>query len=410
MNLDAFYSRMAAAMRPSPIRLMGTVVAERTDIISFAPGYPTPETFAWDELRTIADRVLTSRDDDLLQYGPTRGYPPLLEALQALHAQRGMTVSRDALIVTTGSQQGLDLVARTLLDPGDVVLVELPSYTGAISAFRNAQASLVGVRQEADGIDLADLDRAHHEARAGGRRVKFLYVVPNFQNPTGLLLSLDKRRALLDWARRAQVLIVEDDPYGALYFDDVASAADTRPIKADDHEGQVIYLASLSKTIAPGFRTAWIAAPPPLATTIEVAKQSTDLCTGNLDQRLVFELLRDDGLARREPALRACYGARRTVMEQALRDELGGHLRWSPPRGGFFLWATLPAPLDAQALLPIALAHGVVFVAGFAFFIDAGGGSCLRLAFSLSTHAQIREGVVRLGAAIREALATSPSS
>jgi 2-aminoadipate transaminase len=404
MTYEAFFSRAAGAMRHSPIRQMGTVAAQRADVISFAPGYPGPDAFAWEAYRAIADRVLASRDPDLLQYGPTRGYAPLLDALQSLHAAREITVTREEIIVTTGSQQGLDLVARTLLDPGDVVLVELPSYTGAIGAFRNAQASLVGIRQEANGIDLVDLDRTFQDLRAQGRRVKFLYVVPNFQNPTGLLLSLEKRRALLAWATREQVLIVEDDPYGALYFEDAARASDTRPLKADDVGGWVIYLSSLSKTLAPGFRTAWIAAPAPIVAKMEVAKQAADLCTGNLDQRIVFEAIRDGVLERGLPDLREYYRAKRVTMEAALRAELGNGLSWPEPRGGFFLWAQLPAPLEAPALLPIALAHGVIFVAGHAFFVDSGAGGerFIRLAFSLPGHSQIREGVRRLGAAIRE--------
>jgi 2-aminoadipate transaminase len=228
-------------------------------------------------------------------------------------------------------------------------------------------------------------------------------VVPNFQNPTGLLLSLDKRRALVAWAEREHVLIVEDDPYGALYFEDAARASDTRALKADDRQGLVIYLSSLSKTLAPGFRTAWVAAPAALAAKMEVAKQAADLCTGNLDQRIVYEAIREGVLDKRLPDLREYYRAKRVVMEQALRAELGGTVTWPAPRGGFFLWAALPTPLDAPRLLPVALAHGVIFVAGHAFFVDsaASGGRFMRLAFSLPSHDQIREGVRRLGAAVR---------
>jgi 2-aminoadipate transaminase len=410
MSYDSFLSRAAAAMQPSPIRQMGAVAAQRADVISFAPGYPGPDAFGWDAYRTIADRLLVSRDRELLQYGPTRGYPPLVEALQALHAARGISAERDQILITTGSQQGLDLVSRTLVDPGDVVLVELPSYTGAILAFRNAQASLVGIRQEADGIDLVDLDRTLHELRSQGRRVKYLYVVPNFQNPTGLLLSLAKRRALLAWAARERVLIVEDDPYGALYFDDAARAADTRPIKADDRDGWVIYLSSFSKTLAPAFRTAWVVAAPQLALRMEMAKQAMDLCTSNFDQRLVLEAIRDGVLESRLPELREYYRVKRSVMEEALRAELGDAVRWPAPRGGFFLWAALAPPLDAPTVLPFALTQGVTFVAGHAFFVDHGGGPFMRLAFSLPTHDQIREGVRRLGAAVREAQASAAAS
>ncbi len=405
MNYESFFSRAAEAMRQSPIRQMGTVAAQRTDVISFAPGYPGPDSFAWDDYRVIADRVLASRDRDLLQYGPTRGYKPLITELTALVAQRDIETRAEDIIVTTGSQQGLDLVARTLLDPGDVVLVELPSYTGALAAFRNAQASLVGVPQDDRGIEPDALEATLRRMRGDGRRVKFVYVVPNFQNPTGLLMSLERRRWLLEWAAREQVLVLEDDPYGALYFEDSARAEDTRPIKADDREGLVIYLSSLSKTLAPGFRTAWVVAPAPIVGKIEIAKQASDLCTGNLDQRIVYEAIHSGLLARRLPDLRRYYGVRRTAMEVALRRALSGLLTWPAPRGGFFLWAGLPEPLRAPDLLNVALGHGVIFVSGHAFFVDGSGLSQIRLAFSLPSPERIEEGVRRLSLAVREAMA-----
>ncbi len=407
MSYDAFLSRAAESMQQSPIRRMGTIAAQRTDLISFAPGYPGPDSFAWDDYRAIADRLFVERDGGLLQYGPTHGLHPLLEAFVDLLANRGIASPLENLLVTTGSQQGLDLVARTLLDPGDVVLLELPSYTGAIAAFRNVQATLAGVRQHADGIDTDDLQAVLQRYRREGRKVKFLYIVPNFQNPTGLLLSPAKRQWLLDWSAREEVLIVEDDPYNDLYFEDAATGADTRPIKADDRDGRVIYLSSLSKTLAPAFRTAWVTAPAPYIAKLDVAKQAGDLCSSSLDQRIAFEAIHTGVLARRIPELRRYYQHKRTAMEQALRRELGGVLTWPMPRGGFFLWAALPPHLDSQAVLTRALEHGVIFVVGSAFFVDGSGRQFMRLAFSLPTPAQIDEGVTRLSAAIK-ALAVEP--
>ena len=276
-NIDRFLSRAAGTMQESAIRKMGALGVRVPDLISFAPGFPAPEVFAWDEFRDIAQTVLDGSDASVLQYGPTRGYPPLVAALPTILAERGIQTRPEEIIVTTGSQQALDLCARVFIDPGDVVLVELPTYTGAITAFRNAQARLVGVRQDADGIDLDDLDRTLAVERGAGRRIAFLYVVPNFQNPTGLLISLEKRRRLLEWAARRDVLLIEDDPYGALHFSDAARESDTRPMKAEDAEGRVVYLSSFSKTVAPGFRVAWIAAAEPLVAKIEVAKQAADL-------------------------------------------------------------------------------------------------------------------------------------
>jgi 2-aminoadipate transaminase len=401
MNYDSLFSRAAAAMRMSPIRQMGALAAQQMDLISFAPGYPGPDTFAWDDYRAILDRLLTERSIELLQYGPTHGIEPLREALIALLAERHIVTSPESMMVTTGSQQGLDLIARTMLDPGDVVLLELPSYTGAILAFRNAQASLVGVKQQPDGIDLDDLQQVVRRVRQEGRRIKFLYVVPNFQNPTGALLSLEKRRWLLEWAASEDILIVEDDPYGELYFEDTTQAADTRPIKADDREGRVIYLTSLSKTLAPGFRTAWMAAPAPLVAKMNMAKQASDLCTANFDQHVVFEAIKGGVLSRRLPMLRRYYQEKRTVMETALRRELEGMLTWPAPRGGFFLWASLPAGMDSQSLLTRAMTHGVIFVSGHAFFVDGTGRDCVRLAFSLPTPEKIADGVTRFAAAVR---------
>ena len=399
-NHTQFLSIAAERMRESAIRRMGAVLAAGRDIVSFAPGYPAPETFPWDEFSAIAAELLGSREPGVLQYGPTRGYRPLLDTITSIMEHRGIATRLEDLLVTTGSQQGLDLVARVLVDPGDVILVELPTYVGAISAFRNLQASLVGVLQDADGIDLAALDATWERLRREGRRVKFLYVVPNFQNPTGLLIGLAKRQRLLEWAERRDVLILEDDPYRELYFEDSASEADVRPIKADDTNGRVIYLSSFSKTLAPGFRVAWIAAPPALAAKFEMAKQAGDLLTGSLDQRLIYEACRRGVLDRQLPVLRAHYAHKRDVMEAALRRELGTTVSWPKPTGGFFLWLTLADELDADKMIPRAVEQGVIYVAGEAFYVNGEGHNTLRLSFSAPTPERIDAGVARLAATL----------
>jgi 2-aminoadipate transaminase len=402
IDYDPYFSRGARAMRASAIRRAGDVRGH--DLISLAPGFPDPTLFAWDEFRDIAQTVLSGTDSTALQYGPTRGYRPLLEALcEILHA-RGMTATLDEVIVTTGSQQALDLCGRVFADAGAAILVELPTYTGAITAFGNTGAALAGVRQDADGIDLADLDRVYQREQESGRRVAFVYVVPNFQNPTGRLMSLQRRLGLLEWAVRRRVLIVEDDPYGALFFDDVASVEDTRPIKADDHEGVVVYLSSFSKTLAPGFRVAWLTAAAAIVSKVEIAKQSADLCTGGLDQRMVCEMWTRGTLTGRLPALRAAYQRKRTVMEEALRRELGGVVTWPEPKGGFFLWAALPAPIDAGVMLPRAIEQGVVYVPGEAFFVDGRGAEYARLAFSSANAEGIELGIARFGRVVRNEL------
>ena len=409
INYEDFLSSAAAEMQESAIRRMGTVLAQSRDIISFAPGYPAPETFPWDEFAAITRELLQGTDGSTLQYGPTRGYKPLMEAIAGIMQARGARTSSDRLLVTTGSQQGLDLVARVMLDPGDVVLVELPTYTGAITAFRNVQARMVGVRQDADGVDLDALDETLTRVQAEGGRVRMLYVVPNFQNPTGLLIGREKRTRLLEWAERRNVMLVEDDPYRELYFEDSASEADVRPIRADDANGRVVYLSSFSKTLAPGFRVAWIDAPPPLAAKFEMAKQAADLCTGALDQRVVYECCQRGILDRQLPILRHHYQAKRDVMTEALTREFGTEVSWPAPRGGFFLWATLPAQIDGDVMIARAAANGVIYVAGEAFFVNGAGKNIIRLSFSAPSHEKIREGVARLAGTVRDELAATSS-
>ena len=402
IDYDKFLSRAGENMQGPAIRKMGVMAAGIPDIISFAPGYPDPAVFAWREFADIAASLLSGAHPNALQYGPTRGYKPLVGALSQILTTRGITATEDELLVTTGSQQGLDLIARILCDPGDVVLVDLPTYTGGIAAFKDVQAELVGVRQQPDGIDLDDLEAVIARERQAGKRVNCVYVVPNFQNPTGALISLEKRRGLLDVAARHNLLIVEDDPYGDLYFGEDESHL-TRPIKADDAEGRVVYLSSFSKTLAPGFRVAWMVAPGPLAAKLDVAKQAADLCTGSLDQRVVFEAWRRGVLASSAPVLRAHYRRKKETMETAIKAEMGDLVTWQEPRGGFFIWLAMPTHLSGDDLLPAAMAARIVYVAGAAFFVDGTGQRFIRLSFSAPTHERIVEGVGRLARVVRKA-------
>jgi 2-aminoadipate transaminase len=401
-DYSRYLSDVGAHLAGSAIRRMGTVVARAGDLVSFAPGYPAPEGFPWSDLQEIAAELLTGSDPNVLQYGPTRGHAPLVATLVGILVQRDIAATPDNVLVTSGSQQGIDLIGRVLVSPGDVVLVELPTFTGAIAAFQNARARLVGVKQDAGGLSVDDLDDVWRRESGAGRRVKLVYVIPNFQNPTGRLLTLERRRRLLEWAARRDVLIVEDDPYGSLYFEDLASAVDTRPIKADDRDGRVLYLSSFSKTLAPGFRVGWMVAPAPLIERFDTAKQSTDLTSGILDQRMVHEAVRRGVIDRIAPTLRSLYRAKRDAMERALRERLATRLRWDTPKGGFFVWATLPAGEQDEALLGRALDHGVIFVVGSAFFVDGTGHDTIRLSFSAPPVTQLAEGVARLDAALSD--------
>lgn len=404
-DYEKFLSPTGRQLTESAIRRMGTVVARSGDLVSFAPGYPDANLFPWDELRDISRTLLDRHDGNTLQYGPTRGLTPLLEEALGVLEQRGIHTTLEHLIVTSGSQQGIDLVARVLVSPGDVVLVELPTFTGGIAAFKNAQAELVGIRQDADGISLDDLDAVWQREHRTGKRIKLLYIIPNFQNPTGSLLALDRRARLLEWAERRDVLIVEDDPYGSLYFEDVATEGETRPLRADDGGGRVLYLSTVSKTLAPGFRVGWMVAPPMLIERFDTAKQSTDLTSGILDQCIVVEALRRGVVDRLAPRLRDLYRTKRDVMEAAIREHMGARLTWSQPKGGFFIWATLPEGMRDLDVLERALEQGVVFVAGSAFHVDGSGHDTIRLSFSAPTPDRITEGVRRLAAALQPAFA-----
>jgi 2-aminoadipate transaminase len=396
-------SNNALNFQESPIRRIGALSATIPGLISLSAGYPAPEVFPWEELESIAAKILAKHDGNTLQYGATRGYRPLIEHLIANTLQaRGIAARFDEVVITSGSQQGLDLIGRVMLDPGDTVIVELPTYSGAIAAFHNLQANLAGVPQDSEGIEIAAVERTATDLAKQGRPAKFIYVTPNFQNPAGLLMSARRRRELLDVAKRHDLAILEDDPYGSIYFEDVTTLADTRPIKADDTDGRVIYLGSFSKILVPGLRVAWMVAPAAVAQKVELCKQAADISTGVFDQRIVHGALAGGVIDRIAPGLRAHYQAKRTVMERALQRELGHRVKWTSPRGGFFLWIEMPG-VDDRALLDRALAEKVSFVLGSAFFVNGEGHEFARLAFSGITHEQIEQGVRRLAAALNAA-------
>ena len=394
-------SSAAQHYQESAIRRVGALSATIPGLISLAAGYPAPDVFPWEDLQAITARILARRDGNTLQYGATRGYRPLVEYLLAHTLKaRGIDTRFEDIIITSGSQQGLDLVGRVLIDPGDPVIVELPTYSGAIAAFHNLQASLIGVPQDAEGIEIAGLERAASDLARQGRPAKFVYVTPNFQNPAGLLMSARRRHELLAAAERHDLVILEDDPYGSIYFEDVTTLEDTRPIKAADTGQRVIYLGSFSKILVPGLRVAWMVAPPAIAERVELCKQAADISSGVFDQRIVHGALDGGVIDRIAPGLRAHYQAKRTVMERALQSTTQGRVQWTSPRGGFFLWIELPPGVDDRDVFDRALKEKVSFVIGSAFFVDGGGHRFARLSFSGITHDQIAEGISRLAAAI----------
>jgi 2-aminoadipate transaminase len=386
-------ARRAERMNPSVIREI-LKVTERPGIISFAGGLPSPLTFPVEAFQAACEKVLRDDGRGALQYAASEGYGPLREAVAALLPWK---VDPAQVIITTGSQQGLDLVAKVLIDQGSRMLVETPTYLGALQAFAPMEPQVVGVASDDEGVDIADLARRRGDAR-------FLYVLPNFQNPTGRTMSEARRQALVQTAREVALPLVEDNPYGDLWFDTPPPA----PLTARNPQG-AIYLGSFSKVLAPGLRLGYLVAPPAIAPKLLQAKQAADLHSPSFNQRLVAEVLRDGFLDRHVPTIRALYKSQRDAMLAALQREakdLG--VEWNAPDGGMFLWARLPRGLSALDLLPRAVEAGVAFVPGAAFYADGGLADpealrTLRLSFVTAGAADIDRGIAALAAAIRSA-------
>jgi 2-aminoadipate transaminase len=388
MHCDSFFSRDARQFRPSAIRAFAKLIND-PNIISFAGGVPNPETFPAEAIAEIAARVVRERRAVSLQYGPTRGLPRLCAFIAALSAQRGFACTADDVLTTTGSQQALSLLAHTLLDPGDVVLVELPTYIGGSASFFARSATLAGVAQDDEGIVPESLEEV-----AARTRPKLLYTIPNFQNPSGRLMTQARRARVLELAAKYDFLVIEDDPYGELVYVD---GADTTAMKSRDTEGRVIYLGSFSKVLAPGLRCGWIVAPPPLLERLEVCKQAADLCSGMLDQSIVDELCASAQLAPQIEKVRAFYRGKRGTLLAALEEHFTDRARWTSADGGLFTFVTLAdAAIDTAARVGDAVANGVAYIPGGPFFVDGSGANTMRLTFAKEADARIREGIERL--------------
>ncbi|MCL6552545.1 MAG: PLP-dependent aminotransferase family protein [Firmicutes bacterium] len=398
IDYQARFARLTRVAERSLIRELLKVSRQR-DVISFAGGFPDPSTFPVAEIAEVTQEVLRTGAALALQYGPTEGDPALRDQLVAWMAKDGLRVGREQVLVTTSSQQALDLVGKVFLDPGDVVVVELPSYLGGLQAFRAYGADLVGVPQDEEGIDADQLAETLRRLRGAGRRIKLLYVVPDFQNPSGVTWSSSRRERLLALAREVDALVVEDNPYREIRF----AGAAPPPIAALDDEGRTLYLSTFSKTLAPGLRIGWIAAPEAVVAQCVTVKQAMDLCSPSLTQAIAAGLLRRGDLLRRLPATVALYRRKRDVMLDALAREMPPGVSWTRPEGGLFLWVRLPEELDAGALLPAAVEAGVMYVPGQAFFADGSGRNTLRLNFSYPSEDEIRTGIARLGALVRQA-------
>ncbi len=390
-DIQRLFSERARAIQSSAIREI-LKVTERPEVISFAGGLPAPSTFPVGEMQAALDRVLQTRGREALQYSTTEGYAPLREWIAARLSTPQAPVSPEEVLVVSGSQQGLDLLAKALIDPGDTVLVETPTYLGALQAFSLFDPRFVAVPSDEDGLIPEALDASMQGA-------KFLYCLPNFQNPTGRLLAGERRHQLAQRARELDLLILEDDPYGALSYD-----GETPPSIRSLAPERTVYMGSFSKVLAPGLRLGYIVAPRALRAKLVQVKQATDLHTATLSQMAVFDVIKDGFLDQHIPTIRALYRDQCAAMLDALKRHMPDGVRWNSPRGGMFLWAELPRGLDASAVLAHAVEQNVAFVPGAPFYAEAPVREALRLAFVTVPPPRIEEGVERLAGVIRSML------
>jgi len=391
-------ARRAERMNPSIIREI-LKVTERPGLVSLAGGLPSADTFPVQAVRDATERVLREAPREALQYAASEGFAPLREWVAAHLAQHhGMRVDASQVLITNGSQQGLDLAAKVLIDAGARVLVETPTYLGALQAFAPYEPMVEPLASDHQGPLPQALAMA---AGAGNERARFAYLLPNFQNPTGHVYTEARREALVSAARAAGLPLVEDNPYGDLWYD----APPPPPLAARWPEG-VLYLGSFSKVLAPGLRLGYLVAPPGLYPKLLQAKQAADLHTAIFNQRVVYEVIRNGLLEAHVPTIRARYKAQRDAMDAALHKHLAGLATWQRPVGGMFFWLELPLGLDAMALLPKAVEAGMAFVPGEPFFSSAPMRNTLRLSFVTVAADQIEAGIVALARVLRQTEAT----
>src|SRR5437867_1895553 len=383
-------------------RVVRAAFSQRRKIVrnALAGGLPDPATFPVEEIKAITAGLLEREANLVLQYGPTEGDARLRDELVKWMAKDGIHVSRDQVLVTLGSQQGLDLVGRVFLDPGDLVIVELPSYMAALQVFRSYRAEMRGVPQDDAGMRADVLEETLARLARDGRRPKLIYVVPDFQNPSGVTMSNDRRLRLLQLARQYRTLVVEDNPYRELSFE----GAPPPPLAALDREGRVIYLSTFSKTLCPGLRIAWIAASVEFIGRFVTAKQGMDLCCPALTQAIAAEFCAAGHLSSRVGAIVERYRRKRDTMLTALAREMPPGVTWTHPQGGLFLWVRLPDGMDTERLLPLAVEEGVAYVVGTGFHADGGGRNAMRLNFSFPSEPEIEEGVRRLARIVQRNL------
>ncbi len=395
----ALFAERTKVMRSSAMRDL-MALTERDDVISLAGGLPDTTTFPPDSYAALMRTIAAESCSRALQYGPTEGLAVVKDCIATVMEAEGMTVDHDEVLVTTGGQQVIDLVCKTLIDPGDVVVTEAPTYPGAIPTFSAYQAEVVQVTMDRDGMRVEELEELLDRLEASGRRPKFIYTVPNFHNPAGVTMSLERRRELVRIAGERELLVLEDNPYGLLRYE-----GEPLPTLYSLDDEFVVYASTFSKILSPGVRLGWAVAPPPILAKMQIGKQGSDLCSSSISQYFVsayFESGPWDDYVR---SLLEIYRRRRDVMLDALAEHFPREAEWTHPQGGLFIWATMPDYIDTTDLLARALSEQVAFVPGRAAFVDGRGGSSMRLNFSGVGEDAIREGVRRIGEVVREQVA-----
>jgi len=394
------YAQRMKGMKSSIVREILKITSQ-PDVISFAGGMPAPELFPLKEIEQACVKVLRKHGSSALQYSISEGYVPLREFIVQKMARYSIMATVDNVLITTGSQQGLDLVARVLMDPGDVIIVEAPTFVGALQSFTAYQASYASVPLDDEGMMVDVLEQRIVETHP-----KFMYVLPNFQNPAGVTLSKDRRERLVTLAHQYGVPILEDDPYGELRFEGehveplVVLSARQNGQQSGYFEGDVIYMSTFSKTLAPGLRLGWVVAPVEVIKKLVQAKQGADLHTSTFDQMMAYEVVSDGFLDEHVKEIRETYRQRRDAMLAAMDERFPDGTTWTRPQGGLFLWVRLPEGVDCEDLFKEAVEQKVAFVPGTAFYADGSGHDSLRLTFATCPSDMIDEGIKRLGKAI----------
>ena len=376
-------------------------VTQRPEVISLAGGLPDTSTFPPATFAAVTARIAEESCAKALQYGPTDGLEETKLCIADVMAAEGMTIDIADVVVTTGGQQVIDLVTKTLIDPGDVIIAEGPTYPGAVPVFNAYQAEVVQIDMDSDGMRVDLLEETLDQLERDGRRPKFIYTVPTFQNPAGVTMSLPRRKRLVEVANERELLVLEDNPYGLLRYEGDALP----PLYSLDGGVFVMYLGTFSKILSPGIRLGWVCAPPPVLEKINLGKQEADLCTSTLSQLMVQAYFEHGDWRDYVDSLTEIYRARRDTMLDALAEHFPPQAEWTRPRGGLFIWATLPDFIDTTDLLARALRENVAFVPGAGAFLDGRGHNAMRLNFSASGEDEIREGIRRIGEVITEQVA-----